>query len=185
MQFTQTKLKDVWLIQPQVYNDKRGFFMESYSKKDFTEHGINTEFIQDNHSKSTEKYTLRGLHFQRPPYAQTKLTRVIRGAVIDVVVDIRKGSPSYGQWQSFELSEKNQLLLYIPRGFAHGFCTIKENTEFIYKVDNYYAPEYDSGIIWNDSDLNIDWPTNNPLLSEKDRMLPSYKSINSPFNYKE
>ena len=169
-------------MKPKVFKDARGFFMESFSQKWFQENGIDIFFVQDNHSKSIEKGVLRGLHFQLPPCAQTKLVRVTSGAVFDVIVDIRNESKTYGQWQGFELTADNFLMLLVPKGFAHAFCTIEKNTEFCYKVDSYYAPESDSGIIWNDPTLNIDWPVRDPILSEKDSQLQSFSNFKSPFN---
>ena len=181
MIFKKTTLQDATLIEPKVFEDERGFFMETYSKKLFKENGIDTEFVQDNHSLSVEKGVLRGLHFQKPPHAQAKLVRVTRGAVLDVIVDLRKESETFGKWEGFELSAKNKLMLFVPRGFAHSFCTIEENTEFVYKVDGLYAPESDSGIIWNDPTLNINWPTKEPILSEKDKVHLTLNELNSPF----
>ncbi len=174
MEFIETKLRGAFLIRPKVFQDERGFFLESYSEKVFAEKGIDVHFVQDNHSLSVKKGVLRGLHFQKPPFAQAKLVRVTRGAVYDVIVDLRRNSPTFGQWQEFELTAKNFQMLFIPRGFGHGFCTLEENTEFIYKVDNIYAPEADSGIIWNDPTLKIDWPVENPILSEKDGKLGKF-----------
>jgi dTDP-4-dehydrorhamnose 3,5-epimerase len=177
----KTALAGAYLLKPKVYKDDRGFFFESYSKKDFEALGLDIDFIQDNHSMSANMGVLRGLHFQKPPHTQTKLVRVTRGKVYDVIVDLRKNSPTFGQWESFELSAENFLQLLVPKGFAHAFLTLKDNTEFLYKVDEYYHPESDSGIIWNDSDLAIDWPIKNPILSEKDKQLESFKDYNSPF----
>ncbi|MCH7492974.1 dTDP-4-dehydrorhamnose 3,5-epimerase [Patescibacteria group bacterium] len=181
MEFKETKFKDAWIIQPKVFQDGRGFFLESYSNGWFADKGIDVSFIQDNHSLSRETAVLRGLHFQIPPHDQAKLVRVTAGKVYDVIVDIRKGSKTYGQWQGFELSAENFTMLFIPRGFAHGFCTLEPNTEFCYKVDNNYAPESDSGIIWNDATLNIDWPISNPKLSAKDSQLNSFGELKTPF----
>jgi len=181
MEFAKTVLKDAWLIKPKVFKDKRGFFLESFSQKEFEKKGIEINFVQDNHSLSVKKGVLRGLHFQRPPFAQTKLVRVTKGSVYDVIVDLRKNSPTYGKWKGFELSAKNFLMLLVPKGFAHGFVTLEDNTEFIYKCDEFYHPEADSGIIWNDPTLNIDWPVKNPLLSEKDAKLKFFKDINMSF----
>jgi dTDP-4-dehydrorhamnose 3,5-epimerase len=183
LKIIETRFKDAFLIEPKVFGDHRGFFMESYNDKVFKELGFNYEFVQDNHSLSMEVGTLRGLHYQLEPYAQTKLVRVIRGAIYDVIVDIRKGSPTYGQWQGFILSEENKRQLLVPKGFAHGFCTIVPNTEVLYKVDNYYSPEHDRGICWNDPDLNIDWPTNSPILSGKDSKHPRLVEAENNFTY--
>jgi dTDP-4-dehydrorhamnose 3,5-epimerase len=181
MQFIETSLKGAWLIKPKVFRDDRGFFLESYSEKVFAENGIDAKFVQDNHSLSVKKGVLRGLHFQLPPNEQAKLVRVTRGKVLDVIVDIRKNSPTFGKWESFELTSENFEMLFIPRGFAHAFLTLEDNTEFMYKVDGFYAPESDSGIIWNDPTLNIDWPIKNPMLSEKDSKLQFFKDLRSPF----
>ena len=178
MDFIKTKLAGSFLIEPKTFEDQRGFFLESYSKKIFEENGINDDFIQDNHSLSVEKGVLRGLHFQLSPNAQSKLVRVVAGSGFDVIVDLRKDSKTFGQWQGFELSAKNKKMLYVPRGFAHAFCTLEENTEFVYKVDNFYAPESDSGIIWNDRTLAIDWPIEGePVISEKDGKLQTFEEF--------
>jgi dTDP-4-dehydrorhamnose 3,5-epimerase len=179
--FLNTTLKDVRLIRPRVFYDKRGFFYELYSELKYAEAGIGVKFVQDNHSLSSEFGVLRGLHFQRPPYAQSKLVRVLKGSVYDVVVDLRRNSPSYGKWEGFKLSEKNKLSLFIPQGFAHAYCTLEKDTEFFYKVDAFYAPKYDDGIIWDDKYLNIDWPEKNPIVSDKDKKLLAFKDINNPF----
>jgi dTDP-4-dehydrorhamnose 3,5-epimerase len=172
VKITETSLPGVLLIEPKVFGDHRGFFMESYNKKLFAEYGLDFDFIQDNHSLSQQAGTIRGLHYQLNPKAQTKLVRVTRGAIYDVVVDIRKGSPTFGKWQGFILSADNKRQLLVPKGFAHGFCTLVENTEVQYKVDEYYSPEHDRGILWNDPALGIDWPTTNPILSDKDTKHP-------------
>jgi dTDP-4-dehydrorhamnose 3,5-epimerase len=181
MQVTESKLKGAKLIEPKVFGDHRGFFMESYNKKQFEEVGIDIEFVQDNHSLSVPAGTLRGLHFQLEPKAQTKLVRVTSGAIYDVIVDIRKGSPTYGQWEGYIISAANKRQLLVPKGFAHGFCTVVENTEVVYKVDEYYSPEHDAGILWNDPDLGIDWPTKDTILSDKDSKLPILKEANINF----
>ncbi|MEK0313667.1 dTDP-4-dehydrorhamnose 3,5-epimerase [Cohnella sp. 56] len=168
MRIKGTKLPGVRLIDPAVFGDDRGFFMEAYNSKIFLEHGYDITFVQDNHSLSTEAGVLRGLHYQLEPKAQTKLVRVAAGAIYDVVVDIRKGSPTYGQWQGFILSASNKRQLLVPKGFAHGFCTIVPNTEVLYKVDELYSPEDERGIAWDDPALSIDWPTLKPILSDKD-----------------
>ncbi|MDP1845834.1 MAG: dTDP-4-dehydrorhamnose 3,5-epimerase [Candidatus Moranbacteria bacterium] len=181
MEFIKTTLKDVYLIKPKVFQDERGFFLESYSEKVFAENGIEAKFVQDNHSLSVKKGVLRGLHFQNLPHEQAKLVRVTRGKVYDVIVDLRKDSETFGKWEGFELSTDNFQMLFIPRGFGHAYCTLEDNTEFMYKVDNFYAPEADSGIIWNDPDLAISWPIKNPILSEKDSKLQKFKDFISPF----
>ncbi len=181
MEIIKTQVKDLLLIKPKVYKDNRGFFMESYSEKAFSELGITTRFVQDNHSLSAQKGVVRGLHFQLPPYGQAKLIRVTHGAVFDVAVDLRKQSPTYGTWKGYTLTAENFHILYIPRGFAHGYCTLEDDTEFMYKCDNLYMPEYDTGLRWNDPTLNIKWPIENPILSEKDATAPFYQDFESPF----
>lgn len=168
MKKIETNLPGAYLLEPAVFGDHRGFFMETYNQEQFSELGIEVEFIQDNHSLSQALGTLRGIHYQLPPKAQTKLVRVTHGAVYDVIVDIRKGSPTYGEWQGFILTADNKRQLLVPKGFAHGFCTLVENTEVQYKVDQLYSPEHDRGIAWNDPELSIDWPVSKPVLSAKD-----------------
>jgi dTDP-4-dehydrorhamnose 3,5-epimerase len=175
MEFIKTIFIDAWLIKPIVHGDSRGFFLESYSLQEFQKHDIPLNFVQDNHSMSMETGVLRGMHFQHPPMAQSKLVRTIRGSVFDVIVDLRKNSSTFGQWQGFELTESNFLMLFIPRGFAHGFCTMSPKTEFLYKVDNYYSPQHDSGFRWDDPTIGIQWPIKDPVLSEKDKRLPYFK----------
>ena len=184
MKFVETKISDLIIIEPTVFGDARGYFLESYNQKKFEEVVGKTSFVQDNESKSS-KGVLRGLHFQKPPFAQAKLVRCIEGKVIDVAVDIRKGSPTYGKHVSVELSGENKRQLFVPRGFAHGFSVLSESAVFAYKVDNTYAPAFDSGIKYDDSDLNINWGlTNNEVqLSIKDKSLPAFKDLNSPFNF--
>lgn len=177
----KTNFHGAYLIKPKVFRDDRGFFVESFSDKIFKSVGLGVKFIQDNHSMSVDKGVLRGLHYQLPPYSQSKLVRVTKGAVYDVIVDLRKGASTYGQWEGFILSQENALQLFVPQGFAHGFCTLEENTEFMYKVDNFYAPDHDSGIAWDDPDFNIDWPTNTPILSGKDQKQQQFKYFKSPF----
>lgn len=174
--FVKTPLTGVVIVEPRVFNDERGFFLESYKKSDFSDNGIDLEFNQDNYSVSS-KNVLRGLHFQNPPYGQAKLVRVIKGAVWDVAVDIRKESPSFKEWFGLELSEDNKKMLYIPEGFAHGFVALTGEVHLLYKCSNEYSAEHDAGIIWNDPDIGIEWPVENPLLSEKDRELPFLRDI--------
>ncbi len=181
MEFIKTKFSGAWLIRPVVHGDPRGFFLESYAWRELEKAGINATFVQDNHSMSVESGVLRGMHLQHPPLAQAKLVRVIRGSIFDVIVDVRRQSPTCGQWQGFELTEGNFTMLFVPAGFAHGFCTLAARTEVIYKVDNYYSPQHDAGIIWNDPDLAITWPIQTPILSEKDKRLPLFKDFSSPF----
>lgn len=178
----ETGIKDLIVIEPTVFGDNRGFFMESYSKKDFSEIGIDIEFVQDNHSKS-KKGVLRGLHFQTK-HVQGKLVRVTAGAVLDVAVDLRKDSPTFGKHFLVELTEDNKKMFYIPAGFAHGFLTLEDNTEFQYKCTDYYAPEFDSGVLWNDSDIGIDWnfekyglSADDILLSDKDKKQQTLKEF--------
>ncbi|MGL4452351.1 MAG: dTDP-4-dehydrorhamnose 3,5-epimerase [Sarcina sp.] len=178
----ETGIKDLIIIEPTVFGDNRGFFMESYSKKDFSEIGMDVEFVQDNHSKS-KKGVLRGLHFQTQ-HVQGKLVRVTAGSVLDVAVDLRKDSPTFGKHYLVELTADNKKMFYIPSGFAHGFLTLEDNTEFQYKCTDYYAPEFDSGVLWNDSDIGIDWnfekyelSTEEILLSDKDRQQQTLKEF--------
>lgn len=155
--------------------------MESYSRKIFAEHGLQTDWVQENQSLSAKPQTIRGLHFQVPPFAQTKLLRVVRGEILDVFVDLRKSSPSFGQWDSIVLSEEKCNSVYIPRGFAHGFCTLTENVIVQYKVDNFYAPECERGLRWNDPDVGINWQAADAVLSKRDAELPFFKDFVSPF----
>ena len=175
MNFIKTALEGVYIVEPKVFGDHRGFFMESYSKKTFEEAGLDYDFVQDNHSASTVKGTLRGIHFQRGDKAQAKLVRCTRGAVLDVAVDLRPDSPTYKQWVGVELSAENKRQLLIPRGFGHGFLTLTDDVEFLYKADNYYAPEADGGIRWNDPDIGVEWGVDAPILSQKDANAPFLK----------
>lgn len=181
MEFQKTSLEGAFLIKPKYVNDERGFFMETYSKKEFEEVGITADFVQYNHSMSVTKGVLRGLHFQNPGSTQAKLVRVTKGAVYDVIVDLRKDSPTFGKWEGFELSDKNYNMLFVPRGFAHGFCTLEDYTEFQYGCDDFYDPKNEDAIIWNDPTLKIYWPIENPILSEKDSEAQEFKNFNSPF----
>ena len=175
MNFIKTEIEGLVIVEPKVFGDHRGFFMESWSERAFAEAGLNYTFVQDNHSSSTVKGTLRGIHFQRGDKAQAKLVRCVRGRVLDVAVDLRPGSPTYKKWVAVELSEENKRQLLIPRGFGHGFVTLTDNVEFLYKADNPYAPESEGGIRWNDPELNIDWGLQNPVLSDKDKVNPFLK----------
>lgn len=177
MKVTETKLAGVVILTPEVFGDHRGFFMESWSKRKMEEAGLQYDFVQDNHSSSTIKGTLRGIHFQQGEWSQAKLVRCTRGAVLDVAVDLRKNSPTYTQWVGVELSEKNKQQLLIPRGFGHGFVTLTDDVEFMYKADNYYAPQADGGIRWNDPDIGVDWGIDDPILSDKDTKNPFFKEI--------
>jgi dTDP-4-dehydrorhamnose 3,5-epimerase len=181
MEFIRTDLDGVILVKPDVHADERGFLLESYSQKRFIDNGIGVIFVQDNHSCSVRKGVLRGLHFQIPPFAQNKLVRVTRGSVLDVVVDLRTKSPTFGKWRSFELSSGNFNQLFVPAGFAHGFCTLEDNTEVQYKLDKPYSPAHERGIRWNDPDLAIVWPFKEPALSTKDGSLPYFKDLAPPF----
>ncbi|MDR0969371.1 MAG: dTDP-4-dehydrorhamnose 3,5-epimerase [Lentimicrobiaceae bacterium] len=180
MEIIKTKIKDLLIIKPAVFEDYRGYFFESYNKEKFSQNGIDQNFVQDNESKST-KNVLRGLHFQKPPFTQGKLVRVMKGAVLDVAVDLRKNSPTYGQWESIVLTESNKMMYWVPPGFAHGFVTLEYNTVFFYKCTNVYNKESEGSILWNDPDLNINWQTENPILSEKDMQAPLFKNFVSPF----
>ncbi len=183
MKLIPTDIPDLVILEPKVFEDERGFFFESYNKAALAAHGIEIDFIQDNHAKSGA-HVLRGLHFQKPPMDQTKLVRVTRGAVYDVAVDLRRGSPTYGRWFGVTLSAANFRQLLVPRGFAHGYLTLEPDTEFLYKVDNLYAPNLDGGVIWNDPELAIEWPVETPLLSAKDRELPRAADMEPVFEYK-
>jgi dTDP-4-dehydrorhamnose 3,5-epimerase len=184
MKFINTEISDVYIIEPSVFGDDRGYFLESFNLDKFVENVCPIKFVQDNESKSS-KGVLRGLHFQKPPFNQAKLVRCIEGNVMDVAVDIRKGSPTYGKHVAVELSGENKRQLFVPRGFAHGFAVLTESAVFAYKVDNTYAPEYDSGIRYDDTELNIDWGFSNEevQLSEKDKNLVNFIDLDSPFNY--
>lgn len=181
MKAIPSKLQGALLLDPVVHGDHRGYFMESYNQKIMHELGIKHDFVQDNQSLSADPGVLRGLHYQLNPKAQTKLVRVIAGAIYDVIVDIRKESPTFGQWQGFILSEYNKRQLLVPQGFAHGFCTLVPNTQVLYKVDEYYSPEHDRGILWNDPELGIDWPVNAPVLSDKDTRQPLLRDADLNF----
>ena len=186
MKVTETNLKGVYVIEPQVFGDSRGWFMESWSKKKMEEAGIFVDFVQDNQSFSKEKGTLRGLHYQLNPMCQAKLLRCTRGEILDVAVDIRKGSPQYAKWTAVKLSAENKKQLYIPRGFAHGFMTLTDDVEVQYKADNYYAPECDGNIRWDDPEIGVEWPMKPVILSDKDKNAPLLKErTNLNFVYEE
>jgi dTDP-4-dehydrorhamnose 3,5-epimerase len=178
-----TEIADVKLIVPRIHRDHRGFFSETYNKASLTALGDNLDFVQDNHSLSVERGVVRGLHFQIPPFAQDKLVRVIRGSVYDVAVDIRRGSPTYGKHVARVISAEDWNQFLVPVGFAHGFCTLEANTEVIYKVTNYYSPEHDRGVLWNDPDLGIVWPIieAEAILSDKDKKQPRLKELPNYF----
>lgn len=180
MQIEKTEIEGLLIIRPKVFEDDRGHFFESFNKNIFFKNGLSLEFVQDNQSLSN-KNVLRGLHFQSPPYAQGKLIRVIKGSVLDVAVDIRKSSPTYGKHLIINLSEQNKIMFYIPEGFAHGFLTLEDNTIFSYKCTNFFNKESEGSLFWNDLELNINWGIANPILSDKDKVAPLFNSFNSPF----
>ena len=180
MEIVKTPIEGLLVIKPRIFTDDRGYFFESWSKQSFAEVGLGLDFLQDNQSLSS-KGVLRGLHFQNPPYAQGKLVRVIKGAVLDVAVDIRKDSPTYGQHFSVELSEENKTVFWIPPGFAHGFVTLEDNTIFTYKCTGVYNKESEEALLWNDKDLDINWEVNDPLVSEKDLVAGNFKDFASKF----
>lgn len=188
MNVVETKIPGVLIIDPDVHGDHRGYFMETYSKQKYQEFGIDVEFVQDNMSFSAQKGTLRGLHWQNAPMAQSKLVSCTKGTVIDVAVDIRKGSPTYKQWVSVKLSAENKKQFFIPQGFAHGFLTLTDNVEFRYKVDNFYSKEHDRGIRYDDPAIDVDWGTLldgiEPVLSDKDKFGPELGESDCNFNYK-
>lgn len=181
MKVVSTDIDDLFIIEPQVFGDSRGWFMESWSQKKMEEAGLFYNFVQDNHSFSALKGTLRGLHFQKGSSSQAKLVRCVRGAVLDVAVDLRKNSKTYKKWVGCILSEENKKQFLIPRGFAHGFLTLTDNVEFVYKADNYYDPQADRNIIWNDEEINVDWGIENPILSEKDKKAPKLSESDVDF----
>lgn len=183
MQVLATKIEAVKIIMPQRFSDGRGFFEETFNAQRYKENGIDCDFVQDNHSYSRDVGTVRGLHFQTPPFAQDKLVWCIRGALLDVAVDLRAASPTYGQYVCEELTPENGRQLFVPIGFAHGFCTLKPDTEIVYKVANYYAPDHDAGIAWNDPDIGIQWPVDagEEKLSQKDMLLPMLKNAPETF----
>ncbi|WP_088013330.1 dTDP-4-dehydrorhamnose 3,5-epimerase [Gottfriedia acidiceleris] len=186
MKVTETFIKGIVVIEPTVYGDQRGWFMETYNDSKMKEFGMDLHFVQDNQSFSAFKGTLRGLHYQLSPKAQTKLVRCTKGSIFDVAVDIRKGSPTYGKWFGIELSAENKKQLFIPKGFAHGFMTLTDDVEVQYKVDELYSPECDRGLIWNDPVIQVEWPINiSPLLSAKDKIAPLLKDAENNFIYKE
>jgi len=179
MKVTATEIEGVYILEPKVFGDSRGYFFESYSARNLKDAGIDTVFVQDNQSKSSYG-VIRGLHYQLPPHCQTKLVRVVEGTIYDVAVDLREGSPSFGKWVGVELSAENKRQLYIPHGFAHGFSVLSETAILNYKCDDYYHPETEGGIIYNDPTLNIDWgvPAGQEIISEKDAKLPQFSVRN-------
>lgn len=182
MNVIKTDIEGLVIIEPRLFRDARGYFFESFSEREFAEKVAPVKFVQDNESRSSYG-VLRGLHFQKPPYAQAKLVRVVKGRVLDVAVDLRKGSPTYGKYVAVELSEDNHLQFFLPRGFAHGFCVLSDEVVFQYKCDNYYAPQSEGAVIWNDPDLGIDWkiPQEDVVLSDKDRCHPTFKELDDVF----
>lgn len=183
MNVIKTAIEDVYILEPKVFGDNRGWFMESYSERKMKEHGLNYNFVQDNHSFSATKGTLRGIHFQKGESAQAKLVRCSKGAVIDVAVDLRKGSPTYKKWVAVELSAENKRQLLIPRGFGHGFVTLTDDVEFLYKADNYYDPSNDRSILWCDEEIGVNWGVENPIISEKDSKAPKLCDSDVDFKY--
>lgn len=183
MELINTEIAEVKIVKPLVFSDNRGWFYESYSYEKLKHLGINTQFVQDNRSYSSEKGTLRGIHFQKSPMAQTKLITCTRGRILDVAVDLRKGSPTYLKWVSVELSEENKLMLYIPKGFGHGFVTLTDNVEVLYKVDEYYSKENDRSIKFDDEEIGVNWGVQNPILSQKDLTAPSISESDVDFVY--
>lgn len=185
MNVTRLDIPEVLILEPKRFGDDRGFFSEVFSERTCVAAGIGNRWVQDNHAKSTERYVLRGLHFQAPPHAQAKLVRVAHGRIFDVAVDVRTGSPWYGKWVAVELSAKAWNQLYVPAGFAHGYLTLEPDCEVLYKVDDYYDPDCEGGVIWNDPDLAIDWPLGGhaPILSKKDELLPRLTQFKTPFHY--
>lgn len=174
MDVIKTDVSGVYIIEPQVFGDNRGYFMESWSRKKMEDAGLNYDFVQDNQSYSSVKGTIRGLHFQNGEYAQAKLVRCTKGAVLDVAVDLRKGSPTYKKWVAVELSAENRRQFLIPRGFAHGFMTLTDEVEFLYKEDNYYCFESEGSIRWDDSEIGVNWNIENPIVSDKDAAAPNF-----------
>jgi len=185
MNLIPTELNDAYIIEPRVFNDERGWFIESFSSQNYIALGIKTTFIQDNHSMSLKKGVLRGLHFQIDPLAQAKLIRCTRGSILDVIVDLRVGSPTYKKWLKIELSAENFKQLFIPKGFAHGFLTLSDNTEVQYKVDEYYSKDCDRSIRFDDNELGIDWGIDHPILSQKDLNAPLLRDSDCNFIYKK
>lgn len=183
MDFIEKKIKGVFEIVPSPIEDHRGFFMRVYDKKDFADRGLERDWVQENHSRSLEKGTIRGLHFQLPPFSETKLVRCVRGAVLDVFVDLRKKSDTFGHWDAVELSEINKKMIFIPKGFAHGYCSLDQGSEVIYKVDSIYSPQHEVGLLWNDPDLKIEWSVKNPVLSEKDQRNFTFKEFISKYKW--
>lgn len=181
MKISPLKLKGTYEITLNPHQDERGYFMRTYDEAIFNQYGMTNNWVQENQSLSKKKGVIRGLHFQNPPHAETKLVRVVLGAIVDVFVDLRKNSETYGEWDSIELSEGNYKAVYIPKGFAHGFCTLTENALVYYKVDSSYHRESEGGLKWNDSELGIEWPVSHPLVSDKDSKWSNFRDFVTPF----
>lgn len=183
MNFLTTEINGVFVVEPKIFGDNRGWFFESYSKSEFEKAGIKADFVQDNRSFSAQKGTLRGLHCQKEPKAQAKLVTCIKGSILDVAVDIRKGSPTYLKWVAVELNEENKKMLFVPKGCLHGFVTLTENVEVSYKVDELYSPENDRSVCWCDPEIGVEWGVEAPVLSEKDKNAPLLKNSDVDFNF--
>lgn len=181
MKFNKLSIEGLKVLEPQVFTDERGFFLERYIKRVFLNNNINSDFVQDNHSRST-RGVLRGLHFQLPPHPHDKLVWVVSGEIFDVAVDLRVDSPTFGQYEAVILSAENKKMFFMPAGFAHGFQVLSESADVLYKISDFYYPELDKGIFWNDPEVNIKWPISNPIVSEKDKKLSLLKDYNSPFH---
>lgn len=182
MEINKLKIDGTYIVKLNPIIDQRGYFVRTYEEKLFNKHNLQTTWVQENQSLSKEIGTIRGMHFQKPPHSETKLVRVLQGSILDVFVDLRKNSKTYGKWDAVKLSESNNLAVYIPKGFAHGFCTLEKMTIVCYKVDSEYAPDHEGIISWKDKDLEINWPTKNPIISEKDdNNSTNFKDFNSPF----
>ncbi len=185
MEVNATTIPGVFLLKPRYFHDARGYFVETYNGRSAHEAGLTAEFVQDNQALSLKRGTVRALHFQVPPKTQAKLVRVLRGSIYDVAVDLRVGSPAYGKWTAATLTAQGGEQIFVPRGFAHGYCTLEDNTEVAYKVDDYYAPECERGLAWDDPAFGIGWPVSpaDALLSDRDRKLPRFADFASPFRY--
>jgi dTDP-4-dehydrorhamnose 3,5-epimerase len=177
MEFKELDIDGLFEINLKPHVDERGFFMRTFDNNEFKNNELQRDWVQENHSRSEKKGIIRGLHFQVEPYSETKLVRCIRGEIFDVAVDLRKGSKTFGKWHGVFLSEENKKMFFIPRGFAHGFCTLTDISEVVYKVDNFYSPEHERGLLWNDPDIAIEWPVTNPILSIKDQKNMTFKSF--------
>jgi dTDP-4-dehydrorhamnose 3,5-epimerase len=180
MQFDPLSLDGAFIITPPIFHDERGHFTITYQEKAFAEHGLSTDWVQDNQSFS-QQGVVRGFHFQMPPHTEAKLIRVLHGEIMDVIVDLRTQSATFGQWHQVTLSVENRQMLYVPRGFGHGFCVMSEAAVVSYKVDNHYTPQAGAGILWDDPTLNVPWPVDAPILSDKDQQLPKFNDFRSPF----